>query len=108
MKTPSKWRRRTAPFGSVNYVLEGDGFYISFNPDTSSSAFGRIFESNNGSPETALCKDDDFHILNGDYRSQYEKLIQKGWVACKKFYDKESVASGSDWSVAQTPLTTTE
>lgn len=93
----AKWREHHA-MGSKNYILQGDGFYISFNPDPNSSHFGAMFGSDNGDSETALCKDGAYHILNGDYRVQYEKLMPGGWIACKKFYNQQSAHADSSWS----------
>lgn len=93
----ASWKQ-TGALGSINYILECDGFYISYNPDPSASIFGTSFASDDSGPETALCGDGAFHILNGDYRSQYEKLAAQGWEACKQFYDQQSAHAGSSWS----------
>lgn len=80
---------------SQHFVLEGDGFYISYNPDTSNVLMG--FGAGEGSgEETALCHDGKYFILNGDYREDYEKLIDQGYEACKKFYDERN--NHSKWS----------
>ena len=78
-----------------NYVLRGDGFYISYNPRTSgySEAFAGDVDE-----ETALCKDETYFILNGDYRADYERLIRDGYDACKRFYDKQPMSARSSWS----------
>ena len=82
----------------MNYVLQGDGFYVSFNPDTSSLMFG----AGNG-PETALVTDDDtWFILDGDFREAYAALVPKGLDACKRFYDLQARAGHrSEFSTTQ-------
>ena len=95
--TTTKWEK-TGMLGSQNYVLEGDGFYISYNPDLNASYFGSSFGSDNGGPETALCRDGNFYILNGDWRKQYEKLVPLGWDPCKQFYNQQSAHAESSWS----------
>ncbi|MBW2968537.1 hypothetical protein KY314_00255 [Candidatus Woesearchaeota archaeon] len=87
--------------GDNNYVLRGKGFYISYNPDSGRSIYGTLFdgllngigtmlgeEKTGGGEETALCKDDEFYILDGDFREDYEKLVPKGFDACLKFFQK--------------------
>jgi hypothetical protein len=96
----SVWQK-VGRFGSTNFVLEGDGFHISYNPNLSASLFGAPFDSDDGGPETALCKDDAFFILNGDYRDAYEKLATMGYAACKEFYDQQAAHSDSSWSVGE-------
>lgn len=94
-----------------NEVLIGDGFYISYNPDCSSSAtmkqinslghemgklIGEIIEKRPGS-ETALVHINDinsnfdrtYFILNGDFRDQYFDLFDKGFEACHKFFESK-------------------
>lgn len=88
----------TGRLGSTNYVLEADGFYISYNPNLNASIFGGVFGSDDGGPETALCKDGEFFILNGDFRAAYERLAPQGYAACKAFYDQQSAHADSSWS----------
>ena len=66
---------------SSNEVLDGDGFYISYN----SAPFqgSKLFGSDKGSSETALCGKYKFYILNGDYHKQYKELIPQGFEKCK-------------------------
>jgi hypothetical protein len=59
---------------SKNEVLEGAGFHISYNPNTDCGE------------ETALFHDGNYHILLGDFRSQYLGLMEKGYEACLEFY----------------------
>lgn len=61
--------KKPSPF-SYNVVCPKKGFYISFNPSTLINLVGE--------PETALCiprkneKRNDYFILNGDFRKDYE------------------------------------
>lgn len=76
--------------GYINFVLEGDGFYISFNPAPR--------DSDNGNAETALCYGGIFKILNGDFREAYERLAPLGLEACQKFYAQQSAHAASSWT----------
>ena len=85
-----------------NQVLTGDGFYISYATGAGLAVMG-IFGGDDNSDETALVVPDDaggndFFILNGDYRADYEKLAAEGLDACKAFYEvhKNSKSSWSD------------
>lgn len=83
----------------INSVLEVKDFYISFNGDTNSMLGMSMFDwDNNGSCETALCKGDSFLILNGDFRKEYEKVISKGYKACKEVFNKFKKKHKSSWS----------
>ena len=101
MTSQTKWERITGPLGGVNYILRGDGFYVSYNGNPGASLFGRFFDSDEGGPETALVHDDDFHILNGDYRADYERLAPDGFDACKRFYDATAAHANSSWSTSK-------
>ena len=91
-----KWERSA---NGRNLVLEGKGFALSYNPDTS---FLGIFASDEGgSDETALIKEDTYYILNGDFREEYEAVFEQGFDAClavfKAHPDKvSSWSTGSD------------
>ena len=93
----TNWERMTH-LGSTNYILEGDGFYVSYNPDPGASLMGALFGSDDGGPETALCRQGEFLVLNGDYRQSYEKLVSLGYEECKKFYDQQAAHAESSWS----------
>lgn len=78
-----------------NYVLKKRGYAISYNPDTNASGDGTGAVLNmlgamlgymdaSGQPETALIHKEDFYILNGDFRKEYEGL--KTFKECKKFF----------------------
>ena len=82
-----------------NEVLEGDGFFISYHPTPGVGI--SFFESDDGSDETALVKEDSdikYRILNGDYRKEYEELIPQGFEACLAFYEKMCVEHDSSWT----------
>ena len=94
-----------------NAILNGDEFYVSYlNPETQSE-FAKEMDAVAGgliqvvmgnrperTKETALCRDGSYLILKGDWRKDYEKIIDKGYGACKKFYDKKKDKYDSDWS----------
>ena len=75
-------------------------FCISFDPMPLYNA-AISWQSDNGSNETALCYDGKYFILNGDFRSDYEKIIDKGFNVCMKFYlskrDKHISSHSSDF-----------
>ena len=84
----------------MNEVMNGKGFYISYNPNPCADI--SLFNSDNGSDETALVKPDDpdnkYRILNGDYRKEYEELVPQGFEACLNFYNERKSDLGSSWS----------
>ena len=75
-----------------NEVLEGNGFWISYNPCPLGS----------DSAETALCIGDEnatsYLILNGDFRQQYAELVDKGLSECIEFYKSKKAEFQSFWS----------
>lgn len=97
-----------------NLVLQGEDFYISYNPDmeitTKESSFGwaqilgELFGLDHSKNETALVKtnskgeDKIFYILHGDFRTEYELLFRHGFKACYKFYLSQKKKYGSNWS----------
>lgn len=89
--------------GEVHTVIDGDGFFISYNPNTSNT-FGltfvsALFAGDGDTPaETAIVKDGDFYILNGDFRERYRPLVPQGFDACLKFYKANMAEHGSSWS----------
>ena len=80
-----------------NLLLNAKDFYISYASGESLSIFGAM-SSDEGSSETALCKDGDFYILNGDYRNEYEKLVTLGFDECLKFHNEQKKFNKSSWS----------
>lgn len=80
-----------------NEVLKFVDFYISYNPDPCAGM--GIFESDNGSDETAICYKDKFYILNGDFRATYKQLaIEGGIKKLLEYYNLRKDAVGSSWS----------
>jgi hypothetical protein len=79
-----------------NYKLDGDGFYISYNPCP--GAIISMFAADDGGDETAIVHAGNYYILNGDFRDKYEELIGQGFDACKAFYDTQN--NKSSWSDA--------
>lgn len=79
-----------------NTILEGKDFYISYNPNTSNghseitriaNALGTFTgDTFKDGEETALCKDSKFYILDGDHRKEYEKVFDKGFDECFKYF----------------------
>ena len=89
-KTSKAW---TIMPGGRNNCLYGEGFYISYNPGNFDIA---MFASDAGA-ETAICKEGKFYILNGDFRDEYEELIEKGFDACISFF-LSNLDKVSSWS----------
>lgn len=92
-----KWKDQPAMpmnFGPGNSVVEGDGFYVSYASDTSKN----IFANDDDGEETALVKGNNFLILNGDYRKDYEPLIPQGYDVCLDFFKSKPKTARSDWS----------
>ncbi len=92
----SKWKQPPSRMSiSNNALLEGDGFYISY-----ATALGlrtiAMFASDDNSDETALVIEGKFYILNGDYRKDYEKLVDQGPEKCLAFYHQHD--NQSSWS----------
>lgn len=83
---------------STNYVLDLDGKnFISFQPLQNPFGFA-FFAADTAEGETAIVTEDDYRILNGDWRKEYEKLAEEGLEACIKFYEENKVIYGSSWS----------
>lgn len=80
---------------STNYLLKGDGFYISYNPQPCKGS--RVWGSDDGQPETALVKDGVFRILNGDFRKKYSKRIDS-FDECLEFFNSKKDSCVSSWS----------
>lgn len=91
----------------ANQLLKGEDkrFYISYNPKLGMGI--RIFEADNSADETALCITAStkpyFLILNGDFRKEYEAVINKGLGACLQVFLKHEKEHGSTWST-KTPI----
>lgn len=105
----SEWRKVQGPLSlSPNCLLQGDGFYISYNPNTSASGslLGSFFAGDGDGEETALVDERgrgrEFYILNGDFRSAYERLLPDGWNGCKQFFDQQKAHAESSWTTNPT------
>lgn len=97
-----------------NFLLDGDGFYISYLPGDRpdnfimniaammASALGGNESIEKKVDETTLIKDRKFHILVGDWRTQYEAIAHLGFDACYEFFIANS-AHRSDWSSDAAP-----
>ena len=93
-----------------NELLRGQGFYISFLPgNRPTNPWGEVLsglanaitsepEYLESLTETALVKDHIFYILNGDFRKEYEGIIDQGFDACLAFYEFQREDHGSVWS----------
>lgn len=91
-----------------NSILEGDGFYVSYNPNTSSEhniltdMANMLGADVDDGEETALVKEEDptniFYILTGDFRKEYEQIVDKGFADCLKFFKEMQSKFGNNWS----------
>ena len=100
----SKWKKL-----NNNFLLQFDGFYISYNPDTTEGhrftdlgntllAIGGSKEKLKDGEETALIKENEFYILNGDFRNEYEHISEKGFMECYLFFKSKEEKFGSNWT----------
>ena len=93
--TWEKWKK-----SNCNMVLEIENdVYVSYT----SCKFLDFpsWGSDNGSDETTLVdnrEDRKYYILNGDFRKEYERVFDKGFNACKEFYDSMKDKHQSTWS----------
>lgn len=93
-----------------NYLLKGEGFFISYNPNTGDGHAGltdlvNVLGGNvKDGEETALYHEagEIWYILEGDFRSEYTKAFFEGYAACKKVY-QDNISSRSDWSTDEEP-----
>lgn len=106
-KTKPEWKQMSGPMGGGNSILNCDGFFISYNPDTGNSILGSFFAGDGDGEETALCIPKDtkdggtrYLILNGDWRKNYEKLAPKGIAACRKFYESKKAKYDSSYTTS--------
>lgn len=116
MKTKKKEWKSVGITGNV--VLNGRGFFISYNPDAGTNVISSeiaglanilapligISEKPRKGAETALVLktgkdifDREYFILNGDYRDEYEKAFPS-LKKCREVYDLFKSAHRSDWS----------
>lgn len=90
------------PVGT-NELLQGDGFYLSFN--AAPCAELGFFQGDGGSAETALAIENGkpdggtaWLILNGDYRAEYLQAFPRGVEACVAVYEAHRATRRSSWS----------
>lgn len=96
-----------------NWILEGENFYVSYNPATGGdhnpfTDLGNILSAMVGGgelqdgEETALCiKTEEgrkWYILEGDFRKNYERAVPKGAEACLRVYLRNKKNHRSNWS----------
>lgn len=95
-----KYARINTPGGEFsillpNSVIDGDGFYISYNDydlrtygcDTTALVVGQM---------------EKFYILKGDHRAQYSPLIGEGLDACLAYF-KKNIAEAHHYSDTISP-----
>lgn len=105
-----KWKQLTS-----NQVLNGVGFYISYNRNTAAGHLAGSLTNlaNKVAPlaglestfddgeETALCikkgGDQEWLILKGDFRKEYE-LAFPSIKKCRAVYEKHKESARSQWS----------
>lgn len=95
-----EWLR--TPHGNLVLNIGDSGSYISYNEDTSNSGgnlflghledmMNRNYGTESGEETALYLKDnDEFLILEGDFRAEYEAVADKGVDACLQVYDKYS------------------
>ncbi|BAG41700.1 hypothetical protein [Ralstonia phage phiRSL1] len=77
--------------GAPNLILEGDGFYISYN-DTDTEVYGDVTTS------LVIGNMERFYILRGDHRTQFRECAALGPDACLNYYRANYVAHGHQFS----------
>ncbi len=109
-RVESKWElQRFNMFGgggnSMLRPKDDKTWGISYQPRQQlSGVFGlSIFNCETSQGETAICvyephSNKGYYMLNGDWRDDYEKLIDKGLDACLEFYESKKDEFGSSWS----------
>lgn len=86
-----------------NQILQGEGFYVSYNPNTGMAHAGLSDLVNmlggdvTDGEETALYDGTVWRILSGDFRKEYEKAFAKGLDGCLEVY-KKNIESRCNWS----------
>ena len=104
------------PHGSNEILYINENNYFSFNDFAVSHPLSALFNSDNNSPETALCirknSDEyqdsyqnqkpkyDYFILNGDFRAECEKMVEQEICLddIKRYFQIKSQEFGSTWS----------
>lgn len=70
---------REFPIHIPNSVIEGDGFYVSYN-DVDTHWYGC------DTTALVLGEMEHFYILNGDHTKQYQRLIPQGLESCLEYF----------------------
>ena len=90
------------PHGT-NELLNGDGFYVSFNAKPCADM--AFLQSDGGAAETALAVENGlpdgrqaWFVLNGDFRAEYVEAFPRGLAACVAVYESHRAVSRSSWS----------
>lgn len=99
------------PYGPNEILYIDERNYFSFYNFATDHSFGAIFNSDNSSPETALCikkeysefessSKYDYFILNGDFRAECEKMVEQEICLddIKRYFQIKSQEFGSTWS----------
>lgn len=86
-ETPGIYQVRTAsgvlPLSVPNYVLDADGFYVSYN-DRDVSIYGGVTTA------LVLGQMERFYILKGDHRKAYAPLLAAGFDACLDYFKSQA------------------
>lgn len=85
----------------TNDLLEGDGFFLSYNRRPGEGI--GLFSGDAGSDETALCVlspdgGRKYLILNGDHRVEYAAAVPQGLAACIAVFESRRSTQRSSWS----------
>lgn len=89
--------------GHGNSIVEGEGYYLSYNPRIGSGLINVMgmalgIEDRSGDDETALYVEstNKWYILNGDFRKEYERC--ENLDECLLVYEAHKDNHRSDWS----------
>lgn len=77
-----------------NIIVQGIGFHISYNPNT--STLGSGFQGD-VLDETAIVVSGKYYILNGNYLKEYQAIIDDGLAACMQVFHS-NIKNKSSWS----------
>lgn len=85
--------------GAMNVTIgtHESNLFVSYLADPQPTPFDIIIGPPEG-PETALCIDDVWYILKGDFRPQYLEAYPKGKEACLEVYNKNKAEFRSKFS----------
>lgn len=75
-----------------NLTLHGEGFYISYlTPNAMSRKYGWGASDDEEIGETALVWEKPWSckILNGDFRKEYEEVIDQGYDVCLELFNSK-------------------